>query len=310
MLSDGGEKVSRTREMSIDEENKLEFTEGELIFRTDIKGKPKWMTVPYFSALGALMGLLIWAGYDRVISLSHILGWVGGAALLTTLFKLSPFCKKELKEIRIDAEGFKIVRVASEQKYKWEELEAARFQDYRVHRFYTDVHCFIFRINGKNKEIILDGIKDKERKILYVAMERILSEYEIPPVCAAMPSFEHTLGLVGAIMFVAGAAGIIIAYMLVYKTLGLIFGGSVMATGTVISLIMIRERVSKWILAFSIVIVAVLILTIQVFDIDVGNVFREWEKEERQLGRPPWTEPTQTDSNDQETGSLVENLTE
>ena len=39
-----------------EEQDKAEFTEGELVFRTDIKGEPKWQSVPSFIGYGILLG--------------------------------------------------------------------------------------------------------------------------------------------------------------------------------------------------------------------------------------------------------------
>jgi hypothetical protein len=129
-------------------------------------------------------------------------------------------------------------------------------------------------------------------------MERFLCENEIPPECREMRSFDHLLALGGAFIFVVSAIGTIIAYFLVYRTLGVIFGTAFMATGAVIAFMTRRERVSKYVLAASVVMVTSLIIMIWAFNINVGQVLRDWEKQERQLGRPPWTGTMQANSNE------------
>jgi MFS family permease len=284
--------------MSAEEQDKAEFAEGELVFRTDIKDKPKWRTVPYFIGCGALLGLLLWSYYDRNVSWLHILGWVGGLALILGLIGLPIFRKKELKEFRIDAEGFKIIWAVGSQEYKWKELEAARFETYPVVNLHTDVHCFRFRVNGKNTEMIMDGLGDKGMRAFRIVMGRFLSEHEIPPECKELRSFTHLLALGGMLTFVVSAIGTIIAYVLFYRTLGVVFGTAIMATGAVIAFMTRRERISKYVLTASVVMVTSLIVMIWAFNINVGQTLRDWEKQERQLGRPPWTATTQADNNE------------
>jgi hypothetical protein len=283
--------------MSAEEQDNQEIFEAELVFRTDIKGEPRWQSVPSFIAGGILIGLLLWAYLDRNVSWLHILGWSGGLALIFGLFGLPVFRKKELKEFRIDAEGFKIIWAVGSKEYKWKELEAARFETYPVINLHTDVHCFRFRVNGKNTEMIMDGLGDKGMRAFHIAMNNFLCEHEIPPECKELRSFTHLLALGGAFTFAASALAILIAYILYYRTLGVIFGTAFLATGTVIAFMTRRERISKYVLTISAVIVTSLIIAIWAFNINVGQTLRDWEKQERLLGRPPWP-AAQTDSNE------------
>jgi hypothetical protein len=285
--------------MTGEEQKKLEFAEGALVFRTDIKGPPKWRSVPFFMVCGALVGLLSWYKFDRNLSWPHITAHCVGFALIIGLFGLPVFRKKELKEIRVNAEGFKIDWAVGSEEHKWTQLEAARFESYLVINLHTHIQCFKFRAGGKTTEIIIDGLGEEMKSAFNIVMEKFLCDYEIPPECQEMRGFDHLLALGGFWTFVVSALATLIAYVLYYRTLGVIFGSAFMATGTVIAFMTRRERISKYVLAISTIIVTSLIVAIWAFNLNVGQTLRDWEKQERLLGRPPWTGTTQPDSNEQ-----------
>jgi hypothetical protein len=291
--------LNQERKMSAEEQDKAEFAEGELVFRTDIKGEPKWRSVPYFIGCGAMVGLLFWYHFDRNLSWPHMIAYCVGFALIIGLFGLPVFRKKELKEIRVNEEGFKIEWAVGSEEHKWKELEAARFESYPVINLHTHIQCFKFRAGGKTTEILTDGLSQGMSRAFNIVMEKFLCDYEIPSQCPEMRGFDHLLALGGAFTFFVSALSILIAYILYYRTLGVMFGTAFMATGTVIAFMTRRERISKYVLAISIIIVTSLIVAIWAFNINVGQTLRDWEKQERLLGRPPWTGTTQTDSNEQ-----------
>lgn len=284
--------------MSAEEQDKPEFEEGELIFRSDIKGEPKWRSVPYFVVCGALVGLLFWYQFDGNLSWSHIIAYCGGFALIIGLFGLPMFRKKELKEIRVNEEGFKIYWAIGSKEYKWKELEAARFETYPIANLHTNVQAFKFRVAGKNTEVFIDGLGDTKISTFSIVTNKFLSDYCVPLQSKQMWSFNHFLAVSGAITFAVSAIAILIAYVLYYRTLGFIFGTAFLGSGVVVAFMTRKERISKYVLAISAIIATSLIVMIWAFHIDVGQVLRDWDKEERRLGRPPWTKTTQPDSNE------------
>ena len=96
----------------------------------------------------------------------------------------------------------------------------------------------------------------------------------------------------GEACFVVSAFGMLTAHFFVYHTIGTIVGLAFMLSGICMALMTRKERLSRWILTAIVILMVAGGVFIWAFKIDVSEVLYQWEKHERQLGRPPWNVST------------------
>jgi hypothetical protein len=261
---------------------------GEAIFRTDLTDSVWWHVLLRHICAGAIIGLFFWLVFDRGLTYWRIISWVAGGATLCGLFGLPRFQKSLLKEIRVRAEGFTVVRKGGATDYTWANLRAVRFQEYPIINLGSRVRTLQFRTGGKNIEVTLDGLNAPALRAFHSMVTAYIKMHGIAPHCPAMPTFQNILSRVAAWTFVAGGFGMLIAHFFAYHTLGTIFGASVMATGTIMAVMTRKEKLSRRILAATVILIAGVIILVKAFDINVQQVLNDWETRERELGRPPW----------------------
>lgn len=271
-----------------------DFEDGELIFKTDIaetSDKPWWHKLPAMLACGTVLGVLAWFEFDKNHSWVYLLTWASGGALLFGGILALPFFRNaELKQINIFEDGFRIIDRQGTRTYRWTDLQAAHFETYPVSNMGTEIQCFEFRVNGKNVQVSIDGFGKQKIRLFFMVMDGILGRYEIPKETKGLRTFSYYLSLSGAWLFAASLVAMVIAYLLVFRTLGIIVGLTTMFTGSVIAMMTWKHAVSKWVITATIILITGSIVLIRTCDIDLQETLLKWEQQERKLGRPPWTE--------------------
>jgi hypothetical protein len=279
--------------------------QGEIIFKTDIADKPEkswWHLIPIMFALGAIVGIFMWYQFDRQLNWIHLIAWIsGGGFVLCGILSLPYFHKSNLKEIRIFEEGFRIIDTTGTQSFFWRELDAAYFEIYPVANMGTSISCFEFRVKEKNYQIMIDGLGERKIKLFWMVMDGLLGRHEIPKEAKGFRSFQYYLSMIGLWVFIGGVSGIVIAHLLILHTLGTIFGLSVMFVGAAMALMTWRQTMSKWVILATVAAVMGTIVYIHVYDVDVQQTLQQWERREREHGRPPWSDIQQPQQPDETT---------
>lgn len=274
----------------------LEEPDGELVFKTDIADKPFepwWKILPTTLYSGAAIGFCMWYLFDHQVSTPRLILWPMCMSIFFSILMLPCFRKNELREFRISASGLRIITNGNNCFYALKDLEAARFEFYPETLFGAVIPCFLFRVDGKNREIGISGIPKVNFEVFCLVLQNYLEVHQIPDQTKGFRSFQYSLSLIGACLFGAGWIVVTIAHLLVFHTLGMIVGVSVMTSGIIIAIMTRKERISKWIIAVTLFLAAAAFIMFQVFDIDVRQKLLEWEYRERDLGRPPWGQQTE-----------------
>lgn len=222
---------------------------------------------------------------------------------MSGILLLPVFRESRLKEFRVSEEGFRVVKTNSDESYAWRDLEAAHFEEYPVANMGTSICCFEFRTGGHNRQVMIDGLGKGNVRALAVIVNSLLQDNGIARQSSHLRSFSYRLSQVSAWVFVAGIAAMAIAHLFAFHTLGTIFGLSIMFTGTGLALYTWRQRISRWVIVATVVVVAGTVGLIHVLDINVRQMLLKWEKRERALGRPPWSETEPPRETTQEDGA-------
>jgi hypothetical protein len=285
---------------NIDEYFKHDDSEefGELVFNTDIADKPDkpwWYRLLIGIVCGAAIGLLLWLKYewfklDRTWDWIHLAAWAGGGAVVTGILVSLPFFRKtELKKIHVWEKGFRVFDRSGQQDYAWSELEAAHFETYPIPNLHTEIHCFEFRTAGKNIQLTIDGLGNK-LPLFYEVMDRFLEQNQIARETKQLRTFDHILSLCGAWLFAGSMVLTVVAHLLAFYTLGTLIGICLLLTGAVLAFMSREKNLSKWILAAAVVVILGTVGAVYGFNINIRSTLLEWEKRERSLGRPPWSD--------------------
>jgi len=271
--------------------------DNELIFKTDIADqpdKPWWKTLLIAFVCGAIIGLLLWLRYDRIVHWTHIAPYVGGFAVLVSGLVLVPGLRNsELKKIIVYSDGFHVIRRDGKRNvYAWDDLQAAHFDSYPIANMRTNVSAFKFRTSGKNHELLIDGLGPRRIKLFRMVMTAVLEQHDIPVEAEGTRTFYNQLSMAGVGVFVVSIIFMAMAHLLAYHTLGTILGVSFMAAGVVISFMTRKQTRSQWVLVVAAMMIVATVGYIYAFDVNVQQTLQQWEQKERMLGRPPW-EPNQ-----------------
>jgi hypothetical protein len=245
--------------------------------------------------LGAILGGIVWFGVDRTFAWQHIALWLAGAiALVATLVVL--LTDDPLLAVGVDDHGLTLVRSRGSRTLAWGEIEAARWQEYPVTNLHTRIRCLLLRAGGRTIELTPEFDPDT-----LVAFENALGQqlegHDVPESSPTLPSFERTLSRGGAVVFAISLVGMAIAYVLVYRTLGTIVGLSLLFTGTIIAAMTHRQRLSRVILALTVLLIVAAVVTVLGGHISLRDTLNRWEEQERQLHHAPWSKaPTRADT--------------
>jgi len=252
------------------------------------RNDPPWKTTFWIACLGALLGMAGWLMTDRHLTAVHILVWIIAnivfAAVLVLWDRGNP-----ILSLRVSPESLTIVRARSQGVYPWRQMQAARFQKYPVVTMGTSVECFKFRCLGRNHELLtgLQPAADEEFRIL---VSGIMEHLNIPEVSATLLSFGHVLSVGGAITFLLGTFGMLIAHAIGYHTMGTIFGLAFIITGAVIALMTRDLRLSRLVISATVTLFLVGGIILSSLGINVRQVLNHWEQQERQQWIWPTTE--------------------
>jgi hypothetical protein len=259
----------------------------EVIFQAEMPSGPWWALLPRAVSIGAVLGLLFWAVADKNVAPLHLALWAAGGAIFVIPFALDPLRKSALREIRVRADGFTLVRNVGEEAFAWKDLEAAQFRDYVFPGMPDAIDCFYFRNAGRTREIILP-LEGEEAQRFRALVDHCLQAYNVAQQTAGMPSFEHTLSKVAAWVFSLSIFGMLLAHRFAYHTLGTVLGLALMFTGTIMAILTQKEPLSRWVILGTVVVVIGATLIIWACGINLRDVLIGWEIHERRLGRPPW----------------------
>jgi hypothetical protein len=233
-------------------------------------------------SLGAMVGAVAWFGYDRTLSISHIAGWLAaGIGVFTTLAWL--VTRNPVLLIGIDDAGLKIVRARGTRTLAWADIEAARFQDYELPKSGGQtITCLLLRAAGENFELTPEfADDDAKREAFEEAILRELEFRDIPETSIGLPSFERTLSLAGAWLFVASIAGLLAAHAAGFHTLGTVFGLAFLFTGTGLAWMTRRLRTSRLVLAATAILILGGCAILWACQVNVREVLNRWEWVER-----------------------------
>jgi hypothetical protein len=277
--------------------------QGEIVFKTDIAGeehKSWWRLLPAMAACGALIGLFGWYQFDGDVSVVHLAAWAGGGAVVLSCILLLPFFReKGLEEVRVFEEGFRVVDKGFEKEYAWGDLEAAHFEKYPVVNMGTEIQCFEFRANGRNVQLMIDGMGKDKVWAFAAVMNSFLEEKGIAKEAPKLRSFAYHLSQAAVGVFVVSIVLIVIGHLFVFHTLGTIIGASLMFAGAGLACFSWRQGLSKLVLAATVMVIVGVVVYVNVFDVNVRETLLEWEERERELDRPPWSQTQEVEPKQQ-----------
>lgn len=224
---------------------------------------------------------------DRSINVAHVAVWLGSTivafGLLAWLLLRNP-----LLSIGIDDAGLTIVRAAGTRKLGWAEIDAARFQEYPIaYSGGQAITCLLLRVGGKTIELTPEFRDDATLRALHEAILRELESRGIPETSDGLPSFERFLSQAGAWIFIGSILAMLVAHALGFHTLGTVFGLGFLFTGSVIAWMTRRERLSRVVLAATLLLIVGGGTILWACHVNVREVLRKWEQGEKQSSRIP-----------------------
>jgi hypothetical protein len=233
--------------------------------------------------LGALMGAVGWYQCDGVVSFGRISIWMLASIVVFAL--LAPLLlRNPVIAIGVGPGGLRIERARRSLRFAWGELEAARLQVYQVPNLHTSVRCLLLRARGENFELTPDFDEAIERQFIE-AIEDELETRGIPAQSPGLPTFERVLSQVGAWLFIFSIFAMLIAHAMGYRTLGTVFGLGLLFTGSAVAVMTIRQRLSKLVLAATIMLIVGGSIILWACKVNVRDVLNRWEWQERSSGR-------------------------
>jgi hypothetical protein len=241
--------------------------------------------------LGAILGGMCWYGFDRSFAWQHIALWLGISTVVIGII-VWRFSDDPLLAVGVDDRGVTLVRRArGSRTLAWHDIEAARWQEYRVPNLHTTIRALLIRARGETVELTPEF--DAETQIAFEnAMAHRLQDHDIPESSPTLPTFEHALSIVGAAIFALSIIGMVVAHLLVYRMLGPIFGLAFFFTGVVVAFMTRAQRLSQLVLGVAALLIVATTLVIVVGHISLRDTLNRWEQEERARHRP--TPPMQT----------------
>jgi hypothetical protein len=231
--------------------------------------------------VGALLGAVGWFEVDRTVNFAHLGGWLGG-----TIVVFAPFAwfvtRNPILWITVNDAGLMVERARRPLRFAWDEIEAARFQDYPTTHGGEPLRYFLLRAGGETFELT-PGFADKETEAAFEeAILRELEFHDIPETSRSLPSFERVLAVMGAWLFIASIAGLLIAHALGYRTLGTVFGLAPLFSGSVIAWMTRGQRVSRVVLAATLILILGGSAILWACHVNLREVLNHWEWMERQ----------------------------
>lgn len=274
---------------------------SELTFRVSRGHLSWWEWLISSSIIGAVVGAAGWLLRIHDGDWRTLLYCVGGCVILMNI-ALPWITRRSVHTVRVTDDGFTLFRDSGSRSYAWRDLQAARFQETPGWAGGSATPCFAFRLSHKSVEFEID-FDPSTRAEFQAVVERLLRERGIPDTHEKLLSFESFLSLCGAWTFAVGAISLVIAHLLVYHTLGTLFGGAIMFTGCGIALMTRAQRVSRVVIAATVLFIAGTATIVYAADLSPRGVLLWWEQRERELGHAPW-QPYETEK--QKNASAVE----
>jgi hypothetical protein len=230
-------------------------------------------------ALGVILGGVSWIGMDATLSVGHIAGWLG-AGVAVVLLIVWFGTRDPILSIGIDAAGLTVRWRSGPRTFAWADIEAARIQDYPAGEM-GNVRCLLLRAGGKTYELSPGFADERTEAAFEDALVRELDERDIPESSGSLPTFERTLSLFGAWLFVASIAGLIAAHAIGYHTLGTIFGSACLLTGSIVAWMTRGQRTSRIILAATLILVLGGSVILWACHVNVREELIKWDVAER-----------------------------
>lgn len=232
--------------------------------------------------VGALIGGVVWFEVDRTLALAHIAGWLSGGIAVFVPFAFF-IDRNPVRSFTVESTGFTIVRANGSRRFAWTDIEVARFQDYPIaHSGGQTIRCLLLRAAGETFELTPEFSDDATRDAFAEALLCQLESHDIPETSRALPSFERMLSLAGAWLFVASIVGILAAHAAGFHTLGTVFGLALLLTGSVIAGMTRHQRISRAVLAATLVLIVVGSGILWACHVNVREVLQKWESIEKQ----------------------------
>ncbi len=229
--------------------------------------------------IGALIGGLGWFEADRTLSAVHIIGWLAvNAIIFASLAGLE--IRKPILSIGVDDAGLTITRDGATRLFGWTEIEAARFQAYPMIAGERPV-AFLLRASGRNFELTPEFADDATRDSFEETILGELAAHEIPEISPGLPGFQRTLSVAGAWVFVGSIFAMLAAHALGFHTMGTIFGLAFMLTGSVVAWMTRGERLSRLIVAATLLLVVFGSGILWSCHVNVRQVLQAWERMEK-----------------------------
>jgi hypothetical protein len=230
-------------------------------------------------ALGAILGGVGWVGMDATVSVGHIAGWLIPAIAVVSLIVWFG-TRDPILAMGVDGEGLTVVRQSGRRTIAWADVEAARIQDYSAGQA-GNVRYLLLRAGGKTYELEPTFADEPTEAAFEDALRRELDERDIPETSDGLPSFERVLSLGGAGVFVAAIVGLLAAHAMGYHTLGTIFGGAFLLTGSVVAWMTRGQRISRVILAATLLLILGGGAILWACHVNVREELQKWDAAER-----------------------------
>lgn len=237
------------------------------------------MRIFTLALVGAAVGAVGWYEVDRTMTAIHIACWVlGGAALLVPLAWWVE--RNPVLSIGFDETGLTLARKEWTRTFAWSEIEAARIQIYESGHG-PKITAFLLRAGGETFELTPDFIDEATREAFEDRLAGECADRNIPEATKNLPSFEWILSLGGAFVFIASIVGLIGAHAAGYHTLGTIFGLAFLFTGSIIAFMTRRERISRFVLAATLLLIIGGTAILWACHVNVREVLQRWDWIER-----------------------------
>jgi hypothetical protein len=230
-------------------------------------------------ALGAILGGVGWIGMDATISIGHIAGWLGASIAVVSVIVWFG-SRDPILSIGIEANGLTVVWQSGPRTFAWTDIEAARVQDYPAGQM-GNIRYLLLRAGGKTFELSPTFADEETEAAFEETLLRELDERDIPETSGGLPSFERTLSLGGAGIFVASIVGLLAAHAMGYHTLGTIFGGAFLLTGSAVAWMTRRQRISRVILAATVLLILGGGAILWACHVNVREELQKWDVAER-----------------------------
>ena len=230
-------------------------------------------------ALGAILGGVGWIGMDATISVGHIAAWLGASIAVVSVIVWFG-SRNPILSIGIDADGLTVVWQSGPRTFAWADIEAARVQDYPAGQM-GNVRYLLLRAGGKTFELSPTFADEETEAAFEESLLRELDERDIPETSGGLPSFERTLSIGGAGVFVASIVGLLATHAMGYHTLGTIFGGAFLLTGSVVAWMTRRQRISRLILAATLLLILGGGAILWACHVNVREELQKWDRIER-----------------------------